>query len=242
MTTQPLRADPRRPFLGHRPAGRHEADVGVGKVVVLERLALQRPVAERHFFADRAGRSERDHFGDRKAALGEDAEHLAADIAGGARRLRPYSLTFGKLPSGSWPPRDGRMTGPQPRRPAEGGAGAEGAFSRSSRLWRGETSSSSFWRDAASTRVPAPGARGAADELFENHGRTGLSMRWLGNCGAEGGPDGTIVSPSARTLTISPGAPGRVPSGPKYASSIPVQIARQLSAGHTGCATQRGLS
>ena len=34
MTTQPCAADLRRPFLGDVAAGRHEADVGVGEVVV----------------------------------------------------------------------------------------------------------------------------------------------------------------------------------------------------------------
>ena len=50
---------------------------------MLERLALERPVAERDFLADRPGRSERDDFGDGKAALGENRKHLAPDIAGG---------------------------------------------------------------------------------------------------------------------------------------------------------------
>ena len=51
---------------------------------MVERLALQRPVAERDFPADRTGGGERDHFGHREAPFGEDREHLAADIAGGA--------------------------------------------------------------------------------------------------------------------------------------------------------------
>ncbi len=51
---------------------------------MIERLALQRPVAERDLFADRLGRGERDDFAGGKAPLGKNAEHLAPDIAGGA--------------------------------------------------------------------------------------------------------------------------------------------------------------
>ena len=51
---------------------------------MVERLALQRLVAERNFAADGMGRGERDHLGDGKPPLREDAEHLATDIAGGA--------------------------------------------------------------------------------------------------------------------------------------------------------------
>ena len=84
MTRQPW-----APILGDhsfddRAAGRHQADVGAREVVMVERLALQRLVAERDVAADGMGRGERDDLGDGKAALGEDAEHLATDIAGGA--------------------------------------------------------------------------------------------------------------------------------------------------------------
>ena len=51
---------------------------------MLERPALERLVAERDLAADRGGGGERDNFRDGEAALGEDREHLAADIAGGA--------------------------------------------------------------------------------------------------------------------------------------------------------------
>ena len=51
---------------------------------MVERLALQRLVAERNLLADRLRRSERDHLRYGKTALGEDAEHFPADIAGGA--------------------------------------------------------------------------------------------------------------------------------------------------------------
>ena len=49
---------------------------------MLERLALERPVAERHLAADRGGRGQRHDLGHREPALGEDRQHLAADIAG----------------------------------------------------------------------------------------------------------------------------------------------------------------
>ncbi len=48
---------------------------------MLERLALERLVAERDLAADRSGGGERDHFGHREAALGEDRKHLVANIA-----------------------------------------------------------------------------------------------------------------------------------------------------------------
>src|SRR5690606_6303259 len=79
-----LLADLRRPLLGDRAAGGHYADVGVGEIVVLQRLHLQRLVAIGDLRADRAARGERHHLVGRKAALFEDIEHLAPDIAGGA--------------------------------------------------------------------------------------------------------------------------------------------------------------
>jgi hypothetical protein len=51
---------------------------------VLERLALKGLVAKRDLAADRSGRSERNHFGHRETALGQNIEHLVANIAGGA--------------------------------------------------------------------------------------------------------------------------------------------------------------
>ena len=78
------RAYARRPFLRYGPARRHQTDVGRGKVVVIQRLALQRSVAERDFPADRLGGGERDDFRYRKPALRENGEHFTADIAGGA--------------------------------------------------------------------------------------------------------------------------------------------------------------
>jgi hypothetical protein len=69
-----------------------------------------------------------------------------------------------------------RNHGPRPRRPAGGKPGRKALLSRSSRLRRGDPSGSSFWREAASTRIPASDA-GCADGRFANHGRAGLSMR-----------------------------------------------------------------
>ena len=80
-----LPADLRRPFLRDVAAGRHDADVGVGEVIVVERLDLQRAVAEGHFGADwlRREASATTSLG-RKAALLEDVEHFPAHIARGA--------------------------------------------------------------------------------------------------------------------------------------------------------------
>jgi len=81
ITTQPL-----APILGEYSfdAAPHETNVGIGKVVVLERLDLERLLAERDLAPDRGGRSERDNLGDGETALGEDCKHLAADIPCGA--------------------------------------------------------------------------------------------------------------------------------------------------------------
>src|SRR5690606_31845581 len=79
-----LAADPGRKLLRYRAARRHQADVGVGEVVVVERLHLQRAVAIGDFRADRAARGERHHFVGRKAAFFQYVEHFPADIARGA--------------------------------------------------------------------------------------------------------------------------------------------------------------
>ena len=84
MTTQPWRADLRRPFLRDRAARRHQADVGAGEIVIFERFADKRLVAEGNLRADRARRGERDDFIGGKPALGEDIEHFAPDIPGRA--------------------------------------------------------------------------------------------------------------------------------------------------------------
>ncbi len=84
MTRQPcapIRGD--HSFDTAPPADIRQMSVA-GEIVVVERLALQRPVAERDFPADRLGRGERDDFRDGKTPLGENGEHFATDIAGGA--------------------------------------------------------------------------------------------------------------------------------------------------------------
>ena len=51
---------------------------------MLERLHLQRLVAERALDALAAARGDRDHLVGREITLGQNAEHFAPDIAGGA--------------------------------------------------------------------------------------------------------------------------------------------------------------
>jgi hypothetical protein len=79
-------------------AGRHQADVDIGEIGVLQRLALQRLVAERDLDTLAPSRRDRDHLVGREASLLQDVEHLAAHIAGGAhdRDLE----THGKLQNG----------------------------------------------------------------------------------------------------------------------------------------------
>ena len=78
-----LRTDLRRPFLGDGAARRHQADIGVGEVVLVERLHLQRPVAERDLGALAAARGECNDLVGRKAPLVQDVQHFAAHIARG---------------------------------------------------------------------------------------------------------------------------------------------------------------
>ena len=51
---------------------------------MLERLALERAVAIGDLRAQAAARRERDHLVGRKRPLGQDLQHLAAHVAGGA--------------------------------------------------------------------------------------------------------------------------------------------------------------
>jgi hypothetical protein len=51
---------------------------------MLERVDLEGPVAEGDFDPLTAARGDRSHFIGREGALGQDAKHLAAHIAGGA--------------------------------------------------------------------------------------------------------------------------------------------------------------
>ena len=78
-----LGADLRRPLLRHLAAGRHQADVGVGEIIVLEGFDLERLVAERDFRPDRTAGGKRNDLIRGKAPLGEDVEHFAAHIARG---------------------------------------------------------------------------------------------------------------------------------------------------------------
>jgi len=79
-----LRADPGRPLLGDLAAGGHQADVGVGKIVVLERFDFQGLVAERDIHPDAALRGKRDDLADGERPLGKDVQHFAAHVARGA--------------------------------------------------------------------------------------------------------------------------------------------------------------
>jgi hypothetical protein len=78
------RGDLGRPLLGHGRARRHQANVGAGKIVVLERFDLQRPVAIGDFKALAPPRGHRHHLIGRERPLGQDAEHLTPHIAGRA--------------------------------------------------------------------------------------------------------------------------------------------------------------
>ncbi|MCY1298559.1 hypothetical protein D9M70_480500 [compost metagenome] len=79
-----LLADLRRILERNSAAGRHQADIGIGKIVVFEVPDLEGLVAKGNFRALGAGGSKRDHFIRGKAAFGKDVQHLPADIAGGA--------------------------------------------------------------------------------------------------------------------------------------------------------------
>ena len=79
-----LRADLRRPFLGDVAAGRHQADVGVGEVVVLERLDLQRRSPKETSVPRLRREASATTSSAGKAALGQDVQHFAAHIACGA--------------------------------------------------------------------------------------------------------------------------------------------------------------
>ena len=72
-----------RPFLRHLGAG-HQRNVGALKIKVFERFYLQRAIAERHLGADRVRGRQRNHLARGKGALGENAQHLAADVSGRA--------------------------------------------------------------------------------------------------------------------------------------------------------------
>jgi len=78
------RADLRRPFLGDGGARRHQHEIDLGKVELLEILALEGLVAEGDLNAHGFARGDGEALIDREFALGEDVEHFAAHIARGA--------------------------------------------------------------------------------------------------------------------------------------------------------------
>ena len=100
-------ADPRRTFLRRRAAGRHEADVGIGKVVVLERLALERPLAERDLRSDRAGEASAttSETGKRRSARIESISRPTLPVAPATATLKPDIEEFLYVPSISPPSR-----------------------------------------------------------------------------------------------------------------------------------------
>ncbi len=76
--------DPGRPFLRHGRARRHQADIDVGEIVMVEGFALERLVAEGDIHALALARRERHDLIGGEHPLGQDPQHLAAHIAGGA--------------------------------------------------------------------------------------------------------------------------------------------------------------
>jgi hypothetical protein len=76
-----LLSDLRRPDLRDIAARRHQADIRVGEVVILQRLHLEDAIAEGDLLADGAAGRDRHDLVRRKGALVEDVEHLATDIA-----------------------------------------------------------------------------------------------------------------------------------------------------------------
>jgi len=75
-----LGGDLGRPFLRYRRARRHQADVDVGKIILLERLHFQGLVAERDLDPHAAARRQRHDLVGRERALVEDVEHFAAHL------------------------------------------------------------------------------------------------------------------------------------------------------------------
>ncbi len=144
-----LRADLRRPLLGDRTAGRHEADVGVGEVVVLQRLHLQHLVAEGDLRGRPTGARPAATTSEiSKPALGEDGEHFAAHIARGTDDgdlVTHDSSLFGLQLSPGIGTRHRVPWRPSPRRGSTRLRGR--SVSLPCRLWRPAWFSSSFWCD-----------------------------------------------------------------------------------------------
>src|ERR1700716_3053275 len=65
-----------------RPPRRHQADVDVAEIIVLERFDLQGAVAIGHFDAHAAARRQRHHLVSREFAFVENVEHFPPDTAG----------------------------------------------------------------------------------------------------------------------------------------------------------------
>ena len=79
-----LRADPWAPLLGDGRARRHQGEVDAAEVEILEVAAFEALIAEGHLDAHRPARGDGEHLVGGKLPLGEDIEHLPADIAGGS--------------------------------------------------------------------------------------------------------------------------------------------------------------
>ena len=136
-----LGADLRRPFLRDGAARRHEADVRVGKIVVLERLALERPVAERDLRARsrrREASATTSSTGNRRSARMASISRPTLPVAPATATLKPGMKVFLLTSSDCLPAMIRLKRTAQLRRPPGGQAGGKPAFSRSSRLfWRG---------------------------------------------------------------------------------------------------------
>ena len=89
-------ADLGRPLLRYRRARRHQAEIDTAEIELFEIAALKRLVAIGDIDTHRAARGEGENLIGGKFAFGEDIEHLAADIAGGAHdsKLVTHEIPF----------------------------------------------------------------------------------------------------------------------------------------------------
>ena len=94
-----LGGDLGRPLLGHRAAGRHQAEVDLGEVEGLQVLAFERCVAERDLHADRAARRQRVHLVDGELALGSGSTAFPGPRCPWRRRRRRCSSWLLCVPS-----------------------------------------------------------------------------------------------------------------------------------------------
>ena len=82
----------RRMDLGHRGAGREQAEVAALEVEILERAHREHPIlAEADLLAGRASGCERHRLVDRELPLREDVQHLVPDRAGRADHRNPVA-------------------------------------------------------------------------------------------------------------------------------------------------------